>query len=130
MIPADGRVFRHVVEDLARDVRAIIVDTAALARLEASAASATLRGALAGLFAGALLIVGGLFVLLGTAVLILMALGLPPWVAAALVSVALIGGGIALMWVCASQVTPGLLSMPRTRRSLRETLAWLADGAR
>lgn len=130
MMPADGRVFRHVVEDLARDVHALASETATLAKLEAQDASATLRNALAGIAAGVCLGFGGLIVLLGAFVLILVALGLPPWAAALLVSTTLLGVGAILVWMFYAQLTPDLLSLPRTRQSVRDTLSWLKDGAR
>ncbi len=130
MMPADGRVFRNVVEELARDVHTLASETATLARLEASHASTTLRTALAGIAAGVFLGGGGLIVLLGAFVLILVALGLPPWAAALTVAATLLGVGTLLVWMFYAQLTPELLSLPRTRQSVRDTLAWLRDGAR
>jgi hypothetical protein len=122
-------VFRHVVEALSDDTNDLIRQTAQLARLEAQAATQSLKGLAVGLVAGLALAVGGMLVLLAALVLIGVALGLPPWASALLVATLLVAAGAAIIWVFSSQFTPQTLSLPRTRRSVRDTLSWIKEGA-
>lgn len=129
MRATDGRAFRHVVEALSRDSNELLRQTALLARLEALEATQSLKGLFIGIVAGLALTIGGLLVLLSALVLIGIALGLPPWASALIVAFLLVAGGVGIFWVFYAQFSPQTFSLPRTRRSLRDTLTWITEGA-
>jgi hypothetical protein len=87
--------FRPLLLSLSRDLRLLLDQTAGLARAEIQTAvrSTVFYLAIAG--GGVVTAIGGLLVLLSAFVLIAIALGLPPWAAATVVALLMIGAGAA-----------------------------------
>ena len=80
---------------------------------------------------GAVVIVmGGLLVLLSALVLIAIALGLPPWAAATVVALVMIGAGAGVIYLCITRLRHVEFDLRHTRRSVKETVAWLKAQAR
>jgi hypothetical protein len=129
MMIFDSATLRPLLQTLPREIRALVGQTQALARAEASEATRSMRTALIGLVAGVALVIGGLFVTLSALVLIVIALGLPAWAAATLVAVVLTAGGGTLVWWFSGLLSEVDLTLPRTRRSVSETVEWLKAGA-
>jgi hypothetical protein len=117
--------FRPLLLSLSRDVRLLLDQTVGLARVEINTAvrSAMLYLAIAG--AALVAVVGGLLVLVSALVLIAIALGLPPWAAALVVALLMIGGGAGVTYLSVTKLRHVEFDLPHTRRSVKETLAWL-----
>jgi hypothetical protein len=117
--------YRSLLLSLSRDLRLLLDQTVGLARAEINTAvrSTLFYLAIAG---GALIIViGGLLVLVSAFVLIAIALGFPPWAAATLVALLMIGGGAGGAYVCIARLRNIEFDLRHTRRSVKETLTWL-----
>ena len=107
----------------------LLDQTVGLARAEINTAvrSTLLYVAIA---AGAVVVViGGLLVLLSALVLIAIALGLPPWAAASLVGILLVGAGAGTAYACVTKLRQVEFDLRHTRRSVKETLGWLKTQA-
>jgi hypothetical protein len=117
--------FRPLLLSLSRDVRLLLDQTVGLARAEINTAvrSTLFYVAVAG---GAVVtVIGGLLVLVSAFVLIAIALGLPPWAAATLVALLMIGAGAGVTYLCIARLRHLEFDLRHTRRSVKETLAWL-----
>jgi hypothetical protein len=117
--------FRPHLRALSRDLRRLLEQTMGLARTEINTAvqSVLLYVAIA---AGAVVVaIGGLLVLLSALVLIAVALGLPPWAAATLVGLLLVGAGAGTAYACVTKLRQVECDLRHTRRSVKETLGWL-----
>src|SRR5262245_3654723 len=95
---------RELLGDLSSELYALGAQTAALARAELRAASATLKLSLLLGAVGLLLAVAGSLVLLTALVLIAIALGMPPWAAAVSVGLVLCAGGGLAVWLCVARL--------------------------
>ena len=107
------------------DVQLLASQTLTLARLEIAAAVSKLAWSAGGLLASVFVAVAGAAVLVCALVLILVALGLPAWVASTLVGVALTGAGAIAARHFVGSIRSAELGMKETRESLRETMEWL-----
>jgi hypothetical protein len=106
-------------------LRLLLEQTVRLARTEIDTAVQTTL-LYVGIAAGAVVVaIGGLLVLLGALVLVAIALGLPPWVAAILVGILLVGTGAAAAYACVTKLRHVELDLRHTRRSVKETIGWL-----
>ncbi len=101
----------------------------ALARLEVSNAVGTIAWSALGILAGSVIAFGGFGVLVTALVLIAIALGLPPWAAALLVSVALMAVGAGMVVYFVNDLRSAQLTLKETRDSLKETMEWLKHEA-
>ena len=117
--------FRQVLSAVSADIRLLGLQTVLLARLELSA---TLRGLIysgMGVLASVLTAVAGAAVLVAALVLIVIALGVPAWLASTLVGVVLIIGGALSARYFVSRIRQADLGLTETRKCLVETLEWL-----
>jgi len=121
----DARSVPEVLAALSADLRALISETAGLARSEISRASSALTISTVGIIAGAIVLLLGVAALAAALVLIGIALGLYPWAAALLVGLLLCGGGAITVWVFLAQLKTVDYNLTETRRSVTETLTWL-----
>lgn len=121
----DARSVPEVLAALSADLRALISETAGLARSEISRASSALTTSTVGIIAGAIVLLLGVAALAAALVLIGIALGLYPWAAALLVGLLLCGGGAITIWVFLAQLKTVDYNLTETRRSVTETLTWL-----
>ena len=116
---------RQLLSGLSTNVQLLASQTLTLARLEIAAAASTLAWSTVGLLASMFVTVAGAAVLVSALVLMLVALGLPPWAASTLVGVALTGAGAIAARYFVGSIRSAELGMKRTRESLRETMEWL-----
>ena len=121
--------FRRLLESLSRDLRTLLAQSMGLARAEASESIRAVILYVAVAMVGVVVLVGGLLVLLAALVLIAVTLGLPPWAAASLVGLLLAGLGAGTAYFCIASLQAVPFGFPRTRRSVKETLAWLKTQA-
>jgi hypothetical protein len=119
------RPLRQLAADLSVDVQRLGAQLGALAAAESRVAVRTAATSLAGIAGGALVALVGIQVLAAALVLGLVALGLPPWAAALIGAVLLIGGGGAVAWVYVGRLRAAPFGLPETRAGLAETMAWL-----
>lgn len=120
----DDRSLGDLIAELSRETSVLVRKEVELATTEMSAKLKT-AGAQAGLVAaGGALVHAGLLVILAALVLGLAELGVPSWLSALLVALAVMGGGYVL-------VTRGLATMrttsftpTQTMESLKETATW------
>lgn len=116
---------QSVLASAAQDLKLLVVKTLRLARTEATNAARStaiyLGIAIVGVGAGLV----GVLLLVSALVLILIAIGLPPWAAALIVALLLLIGGGGTAYFCVTSLGHVEFALPHTRRSVRETLAWL-----
>jgi hypothetical protein len=117
--------FRQVLSAVSADIRLLGLQTLLLARLELSAALSVLAYSGMGVLASVLIAAAGAAVLVAALVLIVIALGLPPWAASTLVGVLLIVGGALSARYFVGRIRQVDLGLMATRKSLLETLEWL-----
>jgi hypothetical protein len=122
---ASTATFRTLLQSLSQDLRLMVEQSLGLARAEIGAAVRSTLFYVA--IAAAAVVVGfaGLLVLVSAVVLIAVALGLPPWAAATIVGLLMTIGGAGVAYWCITRLPHAGLDLPRTRRSLKETLAWV-----
>jgi hypothetical protein len=128
-MPYGDHSFRPLLLSLSRDLRLLMNQTVALARAEINAAVRSTSFYVAVAAGGLVIVVGGLLVLLSAFVLIAIALGLPPWAAATVVALVMIVAGAATAYVCLTRLKHVEFDLRHTRRSAKETLAWLKSQA-
>ena len=116
---------KELLNDISMDVRLLASQTLGLARFELATTVSTLMWAAVGVVVSALVAIAGLGVLVSALVLILIAIGLPPWAAATAVAVMLIVSGAVAARYFVGLVHGAELGMKETRESLRETIEWL-----
>lgn len=116
---------RPLLESVSEDVRLLVEQTARLARAEATAAMRSTAFYISAAVAGLFIAVTGLLVLVSALVLIAIAIGLPPWAAAIAVGLLLLGIGAGTSYFCVVSLGHVEFDLRHTRRSIKETLAWL-----
>ena len=123
--PSPNTSLKDLLSGISADLQLRASQTLTLARLEASAAAATLAWSSIGVLVSVCIAIAGSAVLVSALVLILIALGMPAWGAATLVGVVLTAGGglSARYFVGATRRVE--LDLKDTRQSLRETMEWL-----
>jgi hypothetical protein len=119
------QALRRLLPALSADLNLLFGQTLALARVEAASVLRSTVLYVAVAVAGVALAVGGFLVLLSALVLIAVALGLPPWAAATLVGLLLVIAGALTAYFCVAGLKQLGFTLPHTRRSLKDTLAWL-----
>ena len=119
------RPLRGLLGDLSVDLRLLWTQTVHLAQAELRAAVSGLAISAAGLAAGALVVFVGFLVLIAAVVLGAIALGLPPWAAAAIVGLVIaVAGGVTIQ-MCLTRLKGLHLDLRDTRESVAETITWL-----
>ena len=121
----DHRSVPQLLAALSADLRVLLAETVGLARAEVQTAASALAMSIAGIVAGAVVLITGLLVLVAALVLIAIVLGLPPWAAALLVGVLLSGAGAVTISAFLAKLKLVKYNLEETRRSVTETLAWL-----
>ena len=116
---------RDLLNGISTDVQLLASQTLTLARVEASTAASKVAWSAMGVLAGAFVAVAGVAVLVSALVLVLVALGLPPWAASTIVGVTLTAAGAIAARYFIGLMRTAELGMKETRESVRETLAWL-----
>jgi hypothetical protein len=125
----EGDRVRPLLQALTQDLQLLIAQTVTLARGEAAGAVWSTVLYLGIALAGACMALGGVLVLLSALVLIAIALGLPPWAAAATVGLLIVLIGAGTTYFCVVSLSQIRFDLPRTRRSVQDTVAWLSAQA-
>lgn len=79
---------------------------------------------------GGVIAYGGFLVVLAAVVLLLVSLGLEPWIAALIVGLVVVGIGAALVMRGRSQLEAGSLAPTRTIETLKDDAEWAKDRTR
>jgi hypothetical protein len=124
-IDADPRPLRQMLQELSADLRALAARSMDLARAEISTAASEVTRSLIGIAAGAFAALAGVLVLVSMLVLIAVALGLPPWAAAALVGLLLTIAGVFTVRTFIARLRTAHFDLRETRSSVTETVEWL-----
>jgi hypothetical protein len=124
-MPQGDHAFRPLLLSLSQDLRRLLDETLGLARAEITTALRSTLFYVAVAAAAVVIVLGGLLVLVSALVLMAIALGLPPWAAATVVALILIGGGAGLAYFCVTKLRQVEFDLQHTRRSVKETVAWL-----
>jgi uncharacterized membrane protein YqjE len=117
--------FRPLLLSLSRDLPVLLDQTVRLARTEIDTAVRSTLFYLAVAGGAVVIVIGGLLVLVSALVLIAIALGLPPWAAATVVALLMIGAGVSVIYLCITRLRAVEFDLRHTRRSVKETVAWL-----
>jgi len=123
--PSPERSLRDLLNGISTDVQLLVSQTLTLARLEFSAGASKLTWSGVGVLASVFIAAAGAAVLVSALVLILIALGLPPWAASTVVGVILTGVGAIAARHFVGAMREAQLGLKETRESLRETMEWL-----
>ena len=121
----DNRTAPQLLAALSADLRLLLTETLGLAKAEVQASVSALGMSIAGIVAGAVVLLMGLLVLVAALVLIAVELGLRPWAAALLVGVLLTGAGALTISGFLAKLKLVKYNLEETRQSVTETLAWL-----
>ena len=120
----DDRSLGDLIAELSRETSVLVRKEVELATTEMSAKLKT-AGAQAGLVAaGGALVHAGLLVILAALVLGLAELGVPSWLSALLVALAVMGGGYVLVTRGLATMRTTSLTPTQTMESLKETATW------
>ena len=126
----NDRTIGEMFAELSREARTLIQQEVQLAKSEL-AEKASLFASGAGLIvAGGLLAYGGLLALIAAAVLALITFGLPPWAAALLGGILVIGTGYLLIRSGLGALKPQQLAPRKTVETLKEDAQWLKAQAK
>ena len=123
--PALRDLFGAVYEDL----RTLVSQTIALARLEFAVATSALVTSVVGVALSLVIVLGGVGVLMSALVLIAIALGLPAWAAATGVGLVLAIGGALSARLFLGKARSVSVTLSETRDSIKETMEWLKTQA-
>jgi Putative Actinobacterial Holin-X, holin superfamily III len=121
----DERTLGEMFAELSRETRTLVQQELQLAKTELTE-KASKMGKGAGLIVGGGLIAyGGLLAIIAAMVLILIAIGLPPWAAALVGGVLVAGTGYLLIRVGLAALKPQELMPQKTIDTLKEDAQWL-----
>lgn len=121
----DERTLGEMFAELSRETRTLVQQELQLAKTELTA-KASQMGKGAGLIVGGGLIAyGGLLAIIAAMVLILIAIGLPPWAAALVGGVLVAGIGYLLIRSGLAALKPQQLTPRKTIDTLKEDAQWL-----
>ena len=126
----DERTLGEMFAELSRETRTLVQQELQLARTELTEKAAKMGKGAAFVLAGGLIAYGGLLAIVAAVVLILIALGLPPWAAAFLGGVLLAGIGYLLVRSGLAALKPQELAPRKTIETLKEDAQWLKAQAK
>lgn len=114
-----------LIQDLGRDVAALLSQEFALARAEFASKIANAKLQVTLIAVGALLALAGFFVMIAALVLVAIALGLPPWAAALVVALLTLIGGALLAYSAVNSLRTVGIVPSETIDSVKENASWL-----
>jgi drug/metabolite transporter (DMT)-like permease len=122
--PADDRSLGDLIAELSRETSVLVRKEVELAKTEMSAKmkNAGIQGGMVA--SGGALVHAGLLVLLAGLVLGLAELGVPSWLSALIVALAVMGGGYLLVTRGLSRMRASNYVPTQTMESLKETASW------
>ena len=126
---AQSPALRELFGAVSEDLRALVSQTIALARLEFAAATSALVTSVVGVALSLVIVLGGIGVLMSALVLIAIALGLPAWAAATGVGLVLAIGGALSARRFLGKARSVSVTLSETRESIKETIEWLKTQA-
>jgi hypothetical protein len=122
---AQSPALRELFGAVSDDLRTLVSQIIALARLEFAVATSALVTSVVGVALSLVIVLGGVGVLMSALVLIAIALGLPAWAAATGVGLVLaIGGALSARWFLGKARSVSV-TLSETRDSIKETMEWL-----
>ena len=126
----DDRSLGEMFAELSRDTRTLIQQEVQLAKTELSEKASKMAKGAALVAGGGLIAYGGLLTVIAAVVLILIALGLPPWAAAGLAGGLVAGLGFMLIRSGLTALRPQVLTPRKTIETLKEDAQWLKAQAK
>jgi Putative Actinobacterial Holin-X, holin superfamily III len=127
---ADDHTIGEMFAELSRETRTLIQQEVQLAKTELSEKAARMAKGAGMIVGGGLIAYGGLLAVLAGIVLVLIALGLPPWIAALLGGILAAGIGYLLVRSGVAALKPQDLMPRKTIETLKEDAQWLKAQAR
>ncbi len=126
----DDRSLGEMFAELSRDTRTLIQQEVQLAKTELSEKASKMATGAALVVGGGLIAYGGLLAVVAAVVLILIALGLPPWAAAGLGGSLVAGLGYMLIRSGLAALRAQELTPRKTIETLKEDAQWLKAQAK
>ena len=129
-ISADDRSVGQMFADLSREIRTLIQQETQLAKTELSEKASQMMKGVAYIAGGGLLAYGGVLAVVAAIVLVLIALGLPPWAGALIGGLVIAGAGYLLIRIGLAALRPRELAPRHTIETLKEDAQWLRSQTR
>jgi hypothetical protein len=126
----DERTLGEMFAELARELRTLVQQELLLARTELNEKAGKMAKGAALIVAGGLVAYGGLLAVIAALILMLTAVGLPPWAAALLGGVLVAALGYVLIRSGRSVLTAQELTPRKTIETLKEDAEWLKAQAK
>ncbi|MGH7528960.1 MAG: phage holin family protein [Gemmatimonadales bacterium] len=124
----DGeRPLKELVTDLGRDTGQLIQQEVALAKAELGEKASQLGKGAVTMGIGAVLAYAGVLAIVAAALLVLIEIGVTPWLAALIVGLGVALLGYALVAGARRRLAHPDLAPRRTRRTTRDTVAWAKE---
>jgi hypothetical protein len=120
----DARSLGDLLSDLTREITTLVRNELALARVEMSNKISRAARHVGAVIVGGVIALTGVFTLAASIVLLLVRAGLPPWVAALLVGLALAGAGAMLVQRAVAALKQEDLKPTETIETLKEATTW------
>ena len=126
----DERTLGEMFAELSRETRTLVQQELQLARTELTEKASRMGKGAAVIVGGGLIAYAGLLAIVAALVLILMAIGLPPWAAALLGGVLVAGIGYLLVRSGLATLKSQELAPRKTIETLKEDAQWLKAQAK
>ena len=124
-VTRDERTLGEMFAELSQEARVLFQQEIQLARTELTEKASRMGRGAAFIVGGGLIAYGGLLAIIAAVVLVLIAIGLPPWAAALAGGVIMAGFGYALVRSGLAALKPQELKPRHTIETLKEDAQWL-----
>jgi hypothetical protein len=121
------RSLKELLSELGHNSSHLIRQEIALAKVELSDKASRLAKGSATIGIGAMIAYAGILAVAGAIVLLLIRVGVAPWVAAALVGLVFIVTGYSTIANGRARMTPGRPVLERTKETAQETVQWAKE---
>jgi hypothetical protein len=121
----DERTLGEMFAELSRETRTLVQQELQLAKTELTEKASKMGKAAGLIVGGGLIAYGGVLAIIAAMVLILIAIGLPPWAAALVGGVLVAGIGYLLIRTGLAALKPQELTPQKTIDTLKEDAQWL-----
>jgi hypothetical protein len=126
----DERTLGEMFAELSRETRTLVRQELLLAKTELTEKASRMGKGAAFIVGGGMIAYAGLLAIVGAFVLMLIALGLPPWAAALVGGVLVAGLGYLLIRSGLAALKPQELAPRKTMETLKEDAQWLKAQAK